>query len=81
MLIKQGDPEKDGVFFLVKGECTESVKDFRKGKPKYVRVLKPGALFGEVAMLYNCKRTANVKSINYSIVARLDKSNFEFITT
>ncbi len=81
VIIRQGQPDKDGIFFLVKGECTVSVRGFRRGRSRYVRVLRPGALFGEVAMLYNCKRTANVRSINFSIVARLDRENFEFLTT
>ncbi len=70
------------MFFLVKGSCTVSVRDYRNGgKAKFVRNLKPSSLFGEVALLFNCKRTASVNSINYSIVARLARSKFDFICT
>lgn len=80
-MIQQGEPEKDAVFFLVKGACTVSVRDYRNGKAKFVRTLGSSALFGEVALLFNCKRTATVNSINYSIVAKLQRSKFEFICT
>lgn len=46
ILIQQGEPEKDCVFFLVKGACTVSVRDHRNGKSKYVRTLRSAALFG-----------------------------------
>ena len=44
-----------------------------------MRTLRPSSIFGEVGLLYNCKRTASVNSINYSIVARLGRANFDFI--
>ena len=81
IIIQQGEPEKDAVFFLVKGACTVSVRDYLSGKSKFVRPLRSAALFGEVALLFNCKRTATVNSINYSIVAKLERSKFEFICT
>lgn len=55
-----------------------SVKDYKGGLSKFVRILRPGCMFGEVALLCNCKRTASVKSINYSIIARLPHNEFEF---
>lgn len=39
-------------------------------------VIKPGDLFGEVALLCGCKRTASVKTNNYSTLASLDKHAF-----
>lgn len=56
-----------------------SVREYRSGKSKFVRILQPGSMFGEVALLYNCKRTATVRSINYSIASRLSRANFDFV--
>ncbi len=78
LLIEQGQPEKDAMYFLVRGECTVNVKDYKGGASKFVRILRPSSMFGEVALLCNCKRTASVKSMNYSIIARLPQNHFQF---
>ena len=37
-----------------------------------VQVLRPGAHFGEVALIYDTLRTATVSAINYCTIAELD---------
>lgn len=61
------------MFFLARGDCEVRVTNEKK-KEKTVRILKPGHLFGEVALLYNCKRTATVISKNYCTMAKLNKN-------
>ena len=42
-----------------------------------MKIAKPGDLFGEVALLCDCRRTASVKTTNYSTLARIDKPTFK----
>jgi cGMP-dependent protein kinase len=32
---------------------------------KYLSTISPGKVFGELAILYNCQRTATIKGKNY----------------
>ena len=42
--------------------------------------LEPGSIFGEVALIAGCKRTATVKALNYTMCTVLDKTSFvEFL--
>ena len=34
----------------------------------FLSVLPPGKVFGELAILYNCKRTATIKGSNWNIM-------------
>ena len=40
-------------------------------------IIGPGDLFGEIALLCGCKRTASVKTNNYSTLARIDRASFK----
>ena len=71
----QGDAGTQ-LFFLAKGECEVWVRDELK-KDRRVKELKRGQLFGEVALLKNCRRTATVKSMNYCTCAALETDNFK----
>ena len=42
-------------------------------KPRY---LVDGDHFGEISMIYECKRTATIRSVNYGTLARLQKSDY-----
>ncbi|CAG6018214.1 unnamed protein product [Menidia menidia] len=41
--------------------------------------IRPGAAFGELAILYNCKRTATVKAVVQSHIWTLDRQTFQAI--
>lgn len=43
---------------------------------KHVTYLIDGDHFGEIGMLFDCKRTATVRSENYGTLALLKKSHF-----
>ena len=38
-----------------------------------------GEYFGEIALIYGCKRTATVQSLKYSTLAKLKKSDYQDI--
>ena len=44
--------------------------------PQVVTFLTDGDHFGEIGMLFECKRTATVKSENYGNLALLKRSHF-----
>lgn len=62
-IIRQGETAQE-MFFLSTGECVIMVKDKFKNFNQE-RIVVPGDLFGEVALIANNKRTATVKSLNY----------------
>lgn len=40
------------------------------------RLLEPGSHFGEVSMLYNCKRSATVIAKNYCTCAKINRAGY-----
>ena len=58
------------MYFLAQGECEVLVKDQTK-KDSFVRDIFSGGMFGEIALLYNTKRTASVKSKGHCTVGAL----------
>ena len=69
IIIKEGD-EPDNLYFIVKGGWNVYTRN-RANLSDKTNVLKEGDYFGEVAIINNCKRTATVKSNNYSTLAYL----------
>jgi CRP-like cAMP-binding protein len=43
---------------------------------KVVRMLQPGDHFGEISMMYQCRRTATVKAYDYCTCATLNHPSF-----
>lgn len=75
VVIRQGDAPS-GMFILSKGEMGVLVRD-EFNKESFVRVLNPGALFGEVALIAECPRTATVQCLNYCTFAMLPVEGFK----
>ncbi|XP_046884861.1 cGMP-dependent protein kinase 2 [Hypomesus transpacificus] len=46
---------------------------------KLLGEMRPGTAFGELAILYNCKRTATVKAVSQSHIWALDRQTFQKI--
>ncbi|XP_061820257.1 cGMP-dependent protein kinase 2 isoform X5 [Nerophis lumbriciformis] len=46
---------------------------------KLLGEMRPGTAFGELAILYNCKRTATVKAVTQSHIWALDRRTFQII--
>ena len=69
ILVEQFE-ETDTMFLLAKGACEVSIVDEKKNRHK-LKVMRPGDYFGEISLIYGCKRTATVKSSKYSTLAML----------
>jgi CRP-like cAMP-binding protein len=78
VIIRQEDSTTD-MYFLARGDAHVSIKD-RLGKEHPLRKLGPGAHFGEIALIFNTKRTATVISGNYSTFAKLSQEKFRELT-
>jgi hypothetical protein len=77
-IIKQNDDRKENnfMFFIERGECQVQIndKDKLRNKSKKVRTLYPGDYFGEIAFLYDSKRSTSVTSTNYTTLALLSEA-------
>lgn len=70
------------MYFVQKGDCSVFVQDKigLEAGVKRVRSLFPGDHFGEVSLIYNCRRTATVTANNYCTLAKLSLQDFKNIT-
>lgn len=67
------------MYFLARGDAIVYMKD-KQGKDYKLRSLAPGAHFGEIAMIFQNKRTATVISGNYSTFAKLTQEKYKELT-
>ena len=67
--------DSEDMYLVSKGACQVSIIDEKKNE-QILKELRPGEYFGEIAMIYGCKRTATVKSLKYSTLAKLKKSDY-----
>ncbi len=81
-LVKQGcddAAENDlALYFVQKGDCSALVHNkigLEVGNKK-TRTLYPGDHFGEISLIYNCKRTATVVANNYCTLAKLPQKKY-----
>jgi len=79
-VVKQDDmndnnEEEPGMFFVGSGHCKVIVRD-HNGREHKMGQLNEGDHFGEIALIYKCKRSATVISSNYNTFARIARSRF-----
>ncbi|KAF8373784.1 egl-4, partial [Pristionchus pacificus] len=72
-VIQEGEPG-DRLFVVAEGDLTVS----REGIP--LGTMRPGTVMGELAILYNCTRTASVQALTDVQLWVLDRSVFQMIT-
>ncbi|XP_067277187.1 cGMP-dependent protein kinase 2 isoform X2 [Pseudorasbora parva] len=72
LVIQEGEP---GNYLYVLAEGLLEV--IQNGK--LLGQMRPGTAFGELAILYNCKRTATVKAVTQSYIWALDRQTFQTI--
>ena len=71
-IIIQDEPGND-MFFLSNGDCAVNIKDEQGRDHISVKLLITGDHFGEIALIYKCRRSATVVSRNYNTMARLTR--------
>lgn len=80
-IIKQNDSREDNdfMFFIERGTCIVQIndKDKMRNKSKKVRTLYPGDYFGEIAFLYESKRSTSVTSTNYTTLGKIPKAEID----
>ena len=77
-IINEGDPA-DRIYFLSQGECEVKIQDEKK-RNQLARYLHPGNIFGEIALIYKCNRTATIKCINYVSTTSITTYEFYLLT-
>lgn len=75
VIIKQGGDSEE-MYFVAQGSARVMWRDLSEQTFKKLKVLKEGAHFGEIGLIYNCKRTMSVETFKYSLFARLSRQNF-----
>ena len=74
VIIQQGD-DTNTMFILIEGEMRVYVED-EEGKQLTVRILKSGDSFGEVALIGEFPRTANVVTLTDCVVAAFNREKY-----
>ncbi len=59
------------MYFIAQGTCIVSVRDEKRVEHNKIRILNEGDHFGEISMIYKCRRTATVLAGNYNTMAIL----------
>lgn len=73
-IISEGD-SAGHLYFLSKGDCEVLIKDERK-KDQISRYLSAGHIFGEIALIYRCRRTATIRTMNYCNCTSITRYEF-----
>lgn len=76
-VIKQGDDGAD-LFVVYKGKLSCS-KTFPSGEEKFLKEYQEGEVFGELALLYNAPRAANIRALEKSQLYLLSREVFNHI--
>lgn len=69
------------MYVIAKGECSVLFIDEARRPIKNKKYLRVGELFGEISMVYGCKRTATVISNKYTTLGVLKKERYKEIAT
>jgi len=76
-VIKQGE-QGNYLFIVEKGEL-DCLKTFEDGESRLVKQYYEGDIFGELSLLYNGPRAAEVIAVNDVILWKLDRTTFNLI--
>jgi len=76
VVVRAGDPGTD-MYFISRGSMEVIAPDGRS----VVATLRDGEFFGEMALLRNQPRSADVRAASYCDVYRLDKKSFDSVVT
>jgi len=75
-VIKQGDDGNE-MYIVEKGQlnCTKTIED---GSEMQIRTYVEGEAFGELALMYNVPRAANIRATTACTLWALDRSSFTY---
>lgn len=78
-MIRQGDPG-EFLYIVDQGEleCTKKINKTDEN-PSFLKNYSSGELFGELALLYNAPRAANIKAKTDCVLFALDRSTFNHV--
>ena len=79
-IIVQNDSDSSVMYYLARGDCTIDIKDQTGFNHICFKLLVEGDHFGEISLLYGCKRTATVNARNYTTIATLTRQDFKEMT-
>jgi CRP-like cAMP-binding protein len=68
-LIIENFEETRDLYIIAKGECSVFTIDEHNRRDIIPKILRIGSYFGEIAMIYGCRRTCSVYSKKYSTLA------------
>jgi len=74
-IIEEGDKGKY-FYCLAVGKCSVLHKNYPNCPNEKPKMLKAGDYFGELSLIFNCRRTCSIKSQNYSTLARIEQDKF-----
>jgi CRP-like cAMP-binding protein len=69
------------MYLVAKGECVVNIKDANTKQVKGSRILTTSDYFGEISLIYGCRRTASVVSRKYTTLAKITRAKFKELTT
>jgi CRP-like cAMP-binding protein len=69
------------MYIIARGECIVNIRDEKNKLIKNFKVLGPSDYFGEISLIYGCKRTATIVSRKYTTLAKLTKDIYTEINT
>jgi len=69
------------MYFISKGDCAVTVVDQDGNTEIIERLLTKGDHFGEIGLIYKCRRTASVISRNYNTMARIAYSHYRDVAS
>ena len=64
------------MYYIAKGDCVVNIRDEHKVELAE-KLLYEGDHFGEISMIYKCRRSATVLSRNYNTMAVLSEELFK----
>lgn len=71
--------ETTEMYMIAKGECIVNIRDENNKMIKKYKILLTSDYFGEISMIYGCRRTATITSKKYTTLACLPRAKFKDI--
>ena len=68
--------EGDKMYFIAKGQCSVEERIHKTRRFEHIKTLKTNDHFGEISLIYNCRRTMKIISKKYSILAVISGQKF-----